>query len=470
MSRLLKWISPVVILALFAVALLALEHELRHYRPQEIRAALGSIPVSRLLLALLFTVLSYSVLTLYDWLGLKYANRKLGYGRVAFASFSAYVFSYNIGFSGLGGAAVRYRLYSGWGLSALEVARLIMFVAATFWLGLATVLGSLFLTGTAAARLGLPVLAERGLGVVLLGVVLAYLAGSLWVRRPFRLRQIEWAFPRPLLALAQVGLATADLLIAGVVLFALFPGSDVSLPVFLGVYLTAMVVGLVSHVPGGLGVFETVMLMLLPTSVLHPQLIAMLLAFRVIYYLIPFLLGLVWIGGHTALRQRRHLAGVGSALSKGVMLVTPRVLTFAVFFSGIVLLVSGAIPASGTRLAWLGRLLPVGMLELSHFLASLCGVALLFLARGLQLRLNAAWAATLCLLISGAVFSLAKGLDYEEAIILLLAAAALATSHQYFRRHSYLWNQRFSPGWMVAIGDFLSGPEPHCVLYVFADA
>jgi phosphatidylglycerol lysyltransferase len=144
-------------------------------------------------------------------------------------------------------------------------------------------------------------------------------------------------------------------------------------------------------------------------------------------------------------------------VSKGIALVTPRVLTCAAFFSGIVLLVSGATPASGIRLAWLGRLLPVGMLELSHFLASLCGVGLLFLARGLQLRLNVAWAATLCALIAGAVFSLVKGLDYEEATLLLLAAGGLAASRRYFHRQSSLWDQRFSPGWLVAIGAVLVG-------------
>jgi phosphatidylglycerol lysyltransferase len=140
-----------------------------------------------------------------------------------------------------------------------------------------------------------------------------------------------------------------------------------------------------------------------------------------------------------------------------MLLVTPRVLTFAVFLSGIILLVSGATPAAQGRLAWLGGVLPVGMLELSHFLASLVGVVLLFLARGLQLRLNAAWAATLGLLIAGAALSLLKGLDFEEAALLLLAAGALGVSRKVFRRRSSLWDHRFSPGWIGAIGLVLLG-------------
>jgi len=455
--RYLKWASPVLVLALFVLALGVLGRELHHYRAQDIRAALEAIPLPRFLSALSLTALSYAVLSLYDWLGLRYAGRKLDYGRVALASFSAYVFSYNVGFSVLGGAAVRYRLYSSWGLSALEIGKLVLFTTVTFWLGLATLMGTVLLTGAASGRLGLPVWTGRSMGVLLLSLMILYVAACAWVRRPLRLRQIELVLPTLPLALCQVLLAIADLLVAGLVLFVLFPGHDVALPVFLGAYLTAMAAGLVSHVPGGLGVFETVIVLILPTTAPHPDLIAMLLSYRLIYYLGPFLLGLVLVGGHTAFRQRRRLAGFGELVAKGVALVTPRVLTFAVFFSGVVLLVSGATPASGSRLAWLGNTVPLGMLEVSHFLASVIGVTLLFLARGLQLRLNAAWAATLGLLLLGALVSLLKGLDYEEAVILLLAASALAVSRHRFRRPSSLWDHRFSPGWVAGIGLALLG-------------
>ncbi len=343
------------------------------------------------------------------------------------------------------------------GVSAIDITKVVLFAAFTFWLGLGLILGSLLLAGIAGEPLGLSIWLGRVLGASLLGVVLAYLAACGWLRRPFKLRRVELSLPGPPLALAQVIIACADLMLAGLVLFALFPGHDVSFPVFIGVYLTALATGLLSHVPGGLGVFETIILVLLPTSTPQPDLIAMLVCYRLLYYLCPFLLGLGLIGGHTVLRERRQLAGFGQLLSKGILLVTPRALTFAVFFSGIVLLVSGATPASGSRLAWLGRLLPLGVLEVSHFLASLIGVALLFLARGLQLRLNAAWAATLGLLICGAFLSLSKGLDYEEAGILVLAATTLAVSKRHFRRRSSLWDHRFSPGWLAAIGLVLVG-------------
>jgi phosphatidylglycerol lysyltransferase len=85
------------------------------------------------------------------------------------------------------------------------------------------------------------------------------------------------------------------------------------------------------------------------------------------------------------------------------------------------------------------------------------GLALLLLARGLQLRLNAAWALTLAFLGAGAVLSLAKGFDFEEAFALAAVAAALAVSRTHFRRKSSLWDQRFSPQWLAAIALVLAG-------------
>ena len=97
------------------------------------------------------------------------------------------------------------------------------------------------------------------------------------------------------------------------------------------------------------------------------------------------------------------------------------------------------------------------MIEFSHFLGSLAGVALLFLAIGLQRRLDAAYQLTLLMLGSGIVFSLAKGLDWEEALILALMLAALAPCHRHFYRKTSLTAEPFTPGWSVAIAIVLLG-------------
>src|SRR6185369_979202 len=105
--------------------------------------------------------------------------------------------------------------------------------------------------------------------------------------------------------------------------------------------------------------------------------------------------------------------------------VVPGFLAIATFLSGVVLLISGATPAAAGRLAFLDRFLPLSVLELSHFLASLTGVGLILLANGLQRRLDVAYVLSVGLLVLGIVVSLLKGFDYEEAIILTLVLAAL---------------------------------------------
>jgi len=333
----------------------------------------------------------------------------------------------------------------------------VIFGTLTFWLGMAGVSGVVLLSPQGLAGWGGGGIWPAMLGVLLLALVLGYVAACGKVRRPLRVRDWELALPAPRLALGQLVLAALDMVLASAVLFVLLPVGDVPFTAFLGVYLAAVAAGLISHVPGGLGVFESVVLLGLPTAATNPQLLASLLAFRAVYYLIPFALGLLVIATDAVLRHRKTVSGYAATLSKGVALVAPRVLMFATFIAGVILLASGATPAVGTRLHLLDQFLPLGVVELSHFLASVAGVGLLFLARALQLRLNAAWVLTLALLVAGAALSLLKGFDYEEAIALALTATALAFSRRHFRRRSSLWDHRFTPGWIVAIALVLAG-------------
>ncbi|MGH8632078.1 MAG: hypothetical protein ACREU7_15120 [Burkholderiales bacterium] len=131
--------------------------------------------------------------------------------------------------------------------------------------------------------------------------------------------------------------------------------------------------------------------------------------------------------------------------------VLPWVFAVATFASGAVLLLSGATPAEPERLAWLRPVLPLSVLELSHLLGSLAGATLLLLAWGLARRLDAAYLLSLTLLSAGAVFTLLKGLDYEEASFLAMTMAALIPCRRHFYRKAALGSEPFSPGWIAAV-------------------
>src|SRR6201989_1008468 len=125
-------------------AIYVVQREFRHLRLKDIGDALSAIPAHALVFAFVWTILSYFILTFYDRLGTIYAGHKVAYGRVAFASFCAYALSHNLGFAAVSGAAVRYRLYSHWGLTPLQIAKVVAFCSLTFTLG-GMVLGGVIL-------------------------------------------------------------------------------------------------------------------------------------------------------------------------------------------------------------------------------------------------------------------------------------------------------------------------------------
>ncbi len=136
---------PLVSLSLFAAAMWALHDALRQFRYHHILTQLQNVSASHVLAAVGLTVLSYLVMTGYDQLAITYIRHPLNVVKVTLASFISYAFSNTIGLSLLTSGSIRYRLYSAWGLSAEEIARLVVFTTVTFWSGIVAVAGMLFI-------------------------------------------------------------------------------------------------------------------------------------------------------------------------------------------------------------------------------------------------------------------------------------------------------------------------------------
>ncbi len=449
---LIRNIGYAISLCLFAAAMVILHRELRHYRYTDIAAELKQVRPAFLALSIFLTVLDYLVLTLYDALALHHIQRRLKWRKMALASFIGYVFSHNMTI--VGGSTARYRIYSALGVSASEVARLVVFCALTFWLGFFAISGTVFLLQRQEipAALHAPFVSIWPIGAIFLAIVLAYVLATALRRRPISLWGWELAIPSLPISLGQIGIASIDWLLACGVLFALLPGAgDLTFSQFLGIFMLAQAVGLLSHVPGGLGVFETVTLLLLSGKLEKSAVVSSLVLYRLIYYLLPFGAATGLLAAHELLAKRHVLKQVGIAFGKWSSVVTPHVLAVANLVAGAILLFSGALPATKGRMRWLGDLLPLPAIELSHFLGSLVGVGLLILARGLLRRVDAAYHLTVALLGAGAVFSLLKGLDYEEAVILTAMLLLFLPCKGEFHRKASLLGDRFTPAWGALI-------------------
>ncbi|MGB5771383.1 MAG: hypothetical protein WBM32_16175, partial [Crocosphaera sp.] len=201
----------------------------------------------------------------------------------------------------LSSSAIRYRFYSGWGLSALAIAQLAAFCNLTFWLGLFTVGGIIFLAEPLAipTLLHLPFASVQPLGAIFLLVIFVYILATVLGRQPLKIGRWTLAYLPVKLALAQIIVASLDWSLAAAVFYVLISSlTSLSYPAFFGIYLLAQIAGVISNVPGGLGVFETVMLLLLSPSIASSKLLGALLIYRAIYYFLPLCVALLLLGGY----------------------------------------------------------------------------------------------------------------------------------------------------------------------------
>lgn len=444
--------TPLIGLFLFLFALYVLKRALGENGYQQIFRAVAQYPSQRILGAIGLTAASYALLTLYDHLALRYLRQSIGLVRVSLASFINYCFSRNIGFALLTGGSIRYRFYSAWGLSAEEIARLIAFAAMTFIVGLLTAGGTVLLLSPATLpALPYPVWTLGPLGALALSLVFAYLLLVFLRRRPFRIRHWEILLPTPSQSLAQVLIGTCDwLLKAGILYYLLSEIVPLTLVSFLEVYLVAQVIATLSHVPGGLGVFETAVVMLIP-ELSAADLLATLLVYRGIYFLLPFCCAILLLGGLETLQHAKIMQPARLYKGRWLSSLAPPVYAAAVLMSAAILLFSCTTPTMSERLEWLRGAVPLFGVELSHFFLGVSSAALILFARGLQRRLRRSFVATLLLLFVSAMLTLVKGVTYEQAIMLVLVAVALLPGRDLFYRRLPLREETFPLGWITVI-------------------
>jgi phosphatidylglycerol lysyltransferase len=348
-------------IALFGIALWWLHHVIGQYRWQDILAHMRAIRSSQLGSAILLTAAGYGVLTLYDALGLRFAGARLPYPRLALVSFMGYAIGHNVGVNTLSGGAIRFRAYSMLGLSPKQIATVVAFGTLTFALGSAALLGLSLLSE--AALSGSVLHMHRSLivlaGCMLLVGVMAYLVLACSRHEPLRWRKFVIPIPSPRIAFAQIGVASGDLLCAAGVLFSLLPAqAHIGFPAFAAMFIIAIAAGIISNVPGGVGVFESVLLLLFRT-VPADELLGALLAYRIIYYLIPFAVALALLGAHELWAHRGPMVRVAQLGRTWLSAVTPQASALAVFGAGAVLLFSGSTPGMVNRLEWLRHFVPL---------------------------------------------------------------------------------------------------------------
>jgi uncharacterized membrane protein YbhN (UPF0104 family) len=286
-------------IAIIATAATVLYRTLHNIEVREVLDALHATRLHHIGAAAAFVAAGYFTLTFYDWFALRAIGRRdISYRVAALAGFTSYSVGHNIGATVFTGGAVRYRIYSAYGLDAIEVAKICFVAGLTFWLGNAAVLG-LGITwhpDAATAIDQLPPWFNRCLGITILAVLASYV-GWVW-SAPRMLGRGGWTvqLPNGPTTLLQIGIGILDLACCALAMYMLLPAEpNIGFVTLAVIFVTATLLGFASHAPGGLGVFDATMLVAL-WEFDKEDLLAGLLLFRLLYYITPFAVALVMLG------------------------------------------------------------------------------------------------------------------------------------------------------------------------------
>lgn len=444
-------LTPFVGVIIFGLAAVILYQQLKTYQYQDILQDVGTSSLDVLLLSIILTTGSYLIMMGYDVLAFRYLQKPLPFRNTALPSFLGDTVGNNVDFAFLTGRLIRDRFYSAMGISAVEIAQIVIFYNLTHWLGVVLVTGVIFLFASFPFQmiLGLPQASIRIVGLLLVALISGYFV---LVARQTTLCIRNWNVspPRPRIAAVQLVFSVLNWIVASSVLYVLLPEAErPAWVIFLGLFLISQLVGLASTVPGGVGVFEATFLVLFPEPV-PLSVISALIVYRIIYYLLPLHIALVIVGMRAIrLREAKTVQTVQS-LNEWVPRIAPVMFATLSLVAGATLLFLNVIPTV-RRFTSLYHVLPPSIIEMIRFLGSLIGVGLLVLARGLQRRLNGAYYLTVALLGLGVLLSILGFLNHIVLIVLGGLLAVFLPSRHVFYRTSSLTQLQFTPGWIAAI-------------------
>ena len=449
--------APLVGITIAAISFFVLWELLKTTSRHDTIEAFKSYTSTSLLLAAFFTLFSYCGIALYDVV----AARTIAPGKItspvaALAGSAGYAVSNALGFSFLTGGALRYRVYAREGVGLADIGRIISMSWFSMWFALLVIIGfALAFEPDDLPWLGtLNLTADRIAGVIILAFLIGLIAWLYGGARELKVGSLSLKLPGSKGALMQIFAGLVDITSASATLYVLMPSDfQTGFAAFTLVFAVAIVIGVVSHSPGGLGAFEAVLIGGLGLEG-NANAVAALLVYRLIYTILPLVIAIFGMAFWEIFRQRKKVSSSAAQVSRVIEPMIPFVAAGLTFLAGVVMLVSVVTPGRRIRLDVLSDILPLIFIETSNLVASLIGIILLIVSYGLARRLANAWFVTIFLLLTGAVFCLTKGLDWEEATILCVFCFVLWSFRRSFYRRPLNNGLTISWAWLASIAAF----------------
>jgi hypothetical protein len=300
-------------LAIVVVSGFVLAHRLRGLDWDAVAAAIQAVSPGRVAGAAFFVICGYVTLALYDWFALRTIGaRQVPFRIAALTGATSYAIGHGVGAMVVASAAIRFRIYSRWGVGLIDIGKICFIAGLTFWLGNITALGigMAYVPDAARAVDQIPSWGNQAIGIAALTALSAYL---IWVwskQRVLGRKGASVTLPSGSMTILQIGIGLADLSCCSLVMYLLMP----SLPAVDFIPLAVIVVfgtllGFASHAPGAIGALDAAMLVGLPTFD-RAELVATLLLYRLLYFVAPFALALAVLGCREAYMHFRRESSV----------------------------------------------------------------------------------------------------------------------------------------------------------------
>ncbi|WP_338574804.1 lysylphosphatidylglycerol synthase domain-containing protein [Pseudomonas canadensis] len=292
-SRFKRWKKPLTIV-FFLMLIVLFTLLARRIDWSEVVQTLGDFKVRTLVIAGALTLCSFLVYASFDLIGRTYIRQNLVWKQILPVGIISYAFNLNLS-AWVGGIAMRYRLYSRLGVSTGNIAKILGLSLATNWFGYMAIAGVVFSSGLVTMPPGWKVstTALQGIGALLVLASLGYLVACQFSKkRAWTIRGMEINLPSVRMACLQLLLGALNWSLMAAVIFTLLP-AKLDYPLVLGVLLISAIAGVLTHIPAGLGVLEAVFIALLQHEASRGSLLAGLIAYRAIYFILPLLIALV---------------------------------------------------------------------------------------------------------------------------------------------------------------------------------
>ncbi len=438
-------------LVIFFIALFIMSKELNKFAIDDLLNSFSGLKLSESFFAAIAAFISFIALSYNDRYCLRMIDKSLPRYRTMRASITSYALAKTLGYSWAIASTARAKLYSKWGLSKGEVGAL------SFATGVSVQIASLLVASIGLLIGAFEIASHNNISVffwILLSLIIALIPIGYFIYLKSDIKGFNWGdtYLKKLdlrSSLEHIGITALDKIGAAMCLYMLLPNhGSWGFPAFVAIFILAGILGAISGAPGGFGVFEAAILAMAPNNSNIPDAAVALVVYRLIYNIIPLLIGTIIIGLDHAAPVTRPAANVVKRIGSKAYDFIPQFIAVLNFVAGFVIIAATATPAFTGRFIKLEAVFPNEIMEISHFLCAIFGMLVLLNCQNIFKETKLGLKFSIFLLSISASLLLLKGIAWEVATIVgIILVLTIASRDEY----EDIKLTKLSSRWLAAI-------------------